>query len=60
MDPKYAPEIYFEWEPWYAWRPVKMLNGRWAWRRTICKRIIWTGFFGEYAEPFEVNLGMWP
>jgi hypothetical protein len=23
------------WEPWYAWRPVKLHTGSWAWRKDI-------------------------
>lgn len=24
-----------EWRPWFAWRPVRLEDGTWAWRETV-------------------------
>ena len=26
---------YEDWHLWFAWRPVKTLNGRWVWLRRL-------------------------
>lgn len=32
-------ELWFErWHSWYAWRPVRLLGGGWAWRERIERR----------------------
>ena len=47
----------FEWEPWFAWHPVKVGNGRgftrWVWREWVERKV---GFIGAesgwcYREP---------
>lgn len=29
---------YIEWHKWFAWYPVKLLNGRWTWLTTVYRR----------------------
>lgn len=56
-----------KWQPWYAWRPVHLNSGKWAWRRVICRRVRERGKITfrrgklihkrwEYEEPFIVIL----
>lgn len=67
MTPEQFIEYYMSptlWHPWFAWRPVKLKDGRWAWRRTIMRRygpICGDGItrLPEYAEPFHIALGMY-
>lgn len=35
------PVVEWSWQSWFAWRPVKMLNGRWAWLRYVERRKVW-------------------
>jgi hypothetical protein len=28
-----------QWEPWFAWHPVKDMNGRWRWREHIYRKV---------------------
>lgn len=27
-----------QWQPWFAWHPVQLDDGRWAWLRTVERR----------------------
>lgn len=36
------------WHSWFAWRPVRLLDGRWAWLQTL-ERISY------YASEISVN-----
>ena len=31
-----------QWNPWYCWYPVKLLNGRWVWLEEISRKLITT------------------
>lgn len=28
----------YSWHTWFAWRPVHLLDGRWAWLQTVRRR----------------------
>lgn len=34
-----------EWRSWFAWYPVRLDDGTWAWRETV-----------EYSQPMRYNL----
>lgn len=45
-------------KPWFAWRPVKLSNGKWAWMRTVTKEnctdmagFFYLGSYNLYHEP---------
>lgn len=27
------------WEPWFAWRPVRLMSGHWSWRKAYHEAI---------------------
>ena len=29
------------WEPWFAWRPVKMIDGLWVWLQKVERTTYW-------------------
>lgn len=46
-----------QWRDWFAWRPIRLLDGRWAWLKTVRRRRVhmhpdghvdW--FMWEFAE----------
>lgn len=45
MKPLLTEAHYTEWQKWFAWRPVEMLNGKKIWLKLIYKRrriVPWT------------------
>jgi hypothetical protein len=32
---RFGPESKEEWHLWYAWRPVKAMNGQWVWLEEV-------------------------
>ncbi len=34
------------WQEWFAWRPVKLVCGSWAWLRYVERRFEWLGAEG--------------
>lgn len=41
---------FWKWHPWYAWYPVRLVCGRWAWLEKIERRgDAVLGAFGEYV-----------
>lgn len=48
------------WEPWYAWRPVK-IKGKWYWLKTVYRKYNWArsteqpfGAEYDYGDIFDV------
>lgn len=45
------------WVKWFAWRPVQLLCGRWAWLQTLEKQrhfvhaLEWSHWTTNYREP---------
>lgn len=44
-----------EWQPWFAWHPVRLLTMEWAWLRTVQRRHParggqWSFFGSDYAN----------
>ena len=36
-----GPGLYEgEWQPWWAWRPVRVEPGVWCWRRNVWRKTI--------------------
>ena len=33
------------WLPWFAWHPVRLIDGRLAWLRTVHRRQHWVGIY---------------
>ena len=55
-----------EWRPWFAWRPVRLEQRKWAWLRwTYCRRFtppLWfcpPAPFNGWIEYSDVKLGYW-
>ena len=45
------PLVQWDWEPWFAWYPVKLEEGGKAWFRRIYKRQCWCViFYNEYTS----------
>jgi hypothetical protein len=41
-----------DWHPWFAWYPVMLYEGHYAWLRWVEKRKVWFIFFdSEFREP---------
>lgn len=38
-----VPGYKISWVPWFAWRPVRLMDGRWAWWQRV--------FFTCYRRP---------
>lgn len=38
------------WKPWFAWRPVRTVGGRWYWGRTV---------YRKYGKDFWLDVGSW-
>jgi hypothetical protein len=30
-----------EWRPWFAWCPVRLMNGQWIWLKTVERTSYW-------------------
>jgi len=41
------------WHLWFAWRPVRSIEGEWLWLRVIERKInfLWCGEVIDYREP---------
>lgn len=37
-----------DWELWFAWHPVQLRNGKYAWLRTVCRR--WNNDLNPWAD----------
>jgi hypothetical protein len=48
-----------QWHRWFAWRPVELVNGRFAWLRWLERRVGSLGISHEYRTPAR-SLGHWP
>lgn len=52
-----AIEARSTWHPWFAWRPVWIEPGVWAWMETVERRVLSMGFrslgevYREYRFP---------
>lgn len=45
------PLVTWPWERWFAWHPVKTMDGKKVWLRWIERRHVWFVFdFYEYRE----------
>lgn len=43
-----------EWQPWYAWRPVR-INGKWYWLTRVYRKFLLSpgGGFYKYGDAFD-------
>jgi hypothetical protein len=51
---KSPPKIdYFEWHPWFAWRPVETECNTWVWLERVMRRHVFDGYdcHWEYQLP---------
>jgi len=45
------PKLWREWTRWFAWRPVRLMDGRWAWLCHVArKQTIKYSCFFDYKE----------
>lgn len=49
------PPLTTKWEPWYAWRPVRV-NGKWYWLTTVYRKFLLSpgGGFHAYGDSFDI------
>ena len=50
-------KILENWHNWFAWRPVRMEDGRWAWLQFIYRQVIYGSkmIVRYYSETGEEN-----
>ncbi len=41
------------WKPWFAWRPVKLDNGQYAWLETVFRRKLRACYGWFYSEKLK-------
>ncbi|WP_026868798.1 hypothetical protein [Inquilinus limosus] len=43
-----------KWRSWFAWRPVQLTNGRYAWLQTVETAMVWSNFWARDIRRYRL------
>jgi hypothetical protein len=53
---RHEPRDLTRWHFWWAWRPVQLKDGRWAWLERVGRRLICDAAFMDGSRYFEYGV----